>query len=248
MLRTIHPLVKLVVCLIWIATCIAIFDLRFQTATILIVAAALVLLDRMSPIRVLVIMIPFALFGFGFLTTNLVFREEADFAAHVAERTVLSSSAVSAGFTLFARAIAIGMVSALFALTTDPGAFVRALMARWRLGPRVGYALFAVLQIVPDLVAEARQIRVARAMKRGRSPRRVPGPMEMLSLAIPLLAYAIRRANRAAIAMEARGLGSGMPRTIVRVPQLRIRDAEFIGGAMVLLLGMVIWATSSSPL
>lgn len=241
MLKSVHPLAKLVVCLAWITACILIFDLRFQLATIVIVAAVLVLLDRISPLRVLAIMAPFALFGLGFLTTNLVFREEADFARHVAERTMLSSPAFSAGLTLFGRAIAIGMVSALFALTTDPGAFVRSLMAHWRLSPLFGYALFAVLQIVPDLAAEARQIRIARAMKRGRPPRRIPGPAEMFSLAIPLLAYAIRRANRAAIAMEARGLAADMPRTIVRVPRLRLRDAGFAGAAAVLLAGSAIW-------
>jgi energy-coupling factor transport system permease protein len=247
MLKTVNPLVKVVVCLGWMTACVAIFDQRFQLATILTVAAALILLDRVSPVRVLVLMVPFALFGIGFLTTNLVFHEETDFARHVAESAVVASPGLSAGITLFLRAIAIGMISALFALTTDPGAFVRTLMARCGLSPRVGYALFAVFQLMPDLALEARQIRLARAMKRGRAPRRIIGPGEAASLLIPLLAFAIRRAGRIAIAMEARGLGRQSPRTIARVPLFRRRDLIFAVSAAAL-LSMLVIALASIPL
>lgn len=227
MLKTINPLVKVVICLGWMVACVAVFDQRFQLATILVVAVTLMLFDRASPFLVLALMVPFALFGIGFVTTNLVFHEEAAFAQHVAEGNAFASPGFSAGVTLFLRAIAIGMVSALFALTTDPSAFVRALMAHCGLSPRVGYALFAVLQLVPDLAAEARQIRLAHAMKRGRTPRRIMGPGEAAGLLIPLLAFAIRRAGRTAIAMEARGLGHSSPRTIARVPAFRRRDFLF---------------------
>lgn len=247
MLKTINPLVKAAICLGWMIACVAVFDQRFQLATILIAAAALMLLDRISPLLVVALMAPFALFGIGFLTTNLLFHQEAAFAQHVAEGKAFASPGFSAGVTLFLRAIAIGMLSALFALTTDPGAFVRALMAHCGLSPRVGYALFAVLQLVPDLVAEARQIRLARAMKRGRPPRRVMAPGEAAGLLIPLLAFAIRRAGRTAIAMEARGLARAQPRTIARVPPFRRRDLVFAVSAAVLLSTLVI-ALPSIPL
>jgi energy-coupling factor transport system permease protein len=227
MLKTIHPLVKLTFCLAWLAVCLGVFDPRLQLATILVAATALILLDRVSPILVLTLMLPFALFGFGFLTTNLAFHREADFARHIAEHALFAPPGWSVGLTLLLRTIAIGLLSALFALTTDPGDFVRALMATARLSPRIGYALFSVLQLVTDLAAEARQIRLARAMKRGRAPRRWIGPIETARLLIPLLAFAIRRAGRAAIALEARGLGGSGPRTLIKVPELRRRDLVF---------------------
>jgi len=243
MLKTIHPLVKLALCLAWIAACLAVFDPRFQLTTMLIAAAALILLDRVSPALVLALMVPFALFGLGFLTTNLAFHREADFAQHIAAHSVFSSPGWSVGTTLFLRAIAIGLVSGLFAVTTDPGAFIRTLMAHGGLSPRIGYALFSVLQLVPDLAAEARQIRLAHAMKRGRPPRRLVSPVEAARLLIPLLAVAIRRAGRAAIALEARGLGRASPRTIINVPALHRRDLWFAisaGGLLVLLLAGVV--------
>jgi len=227
MLKAIHPLVKLGLCLLWLVACLAIFDTRLQLATIFVAATALILLGRVSPLLVLALMLPFALFGFGFLTTNLAFHREADFAQNIAEHALFAAPGWSVGLTLFLRTIAIGLLSALFVLTTDPGGFVRALMAQARLSPRIGYALFSVLQLVPELAAEARQIRLAHAMKRGRPPRRWIGPLEAARLLIPLLAFAIRRAGRAAIALEARGLGGSGQRTLIKVPELNRRDLAF---------------------
>lgn len=228
MLRLLHPLVKLVVCLASLAASILVFDARFQLAIIAVSVFLLVVLDRRSPLLVLALMVPFALFGFGFLTTSLLFRQESDFALQMARETPFSGEAASAGLVLFLRAIASGMVSAVFVLTTDPGKFLKALMRNWRLSPRIAHALFSAMQILPDLAGEAQQIRLARAMKRGRPPSRIPGPRETASLVIPLLAFAIRRASRAAIAMEAKGLGASRNRTILGAPEVGRHDIVFL--------------------
>jgi hypothetical protein len=122
-----------------------------------------------------------------------LFRVDSDFAIFAAERSPFAPQAFSAGIVLFLRATACGMISAVFVLTTDPGHFVKALMANWRLSPRVGYALFSALHLVPDLAGELRQIRIARAMKRGKPPSAFLCPSELVTLFVPLLAYAIRR-------------------------------------------------------
>jgi energy-coupling factor transport system permease protein len=226
-LRSLNPLVKLGVCLAWLIAAVLIFNPEFQVGTIIAIALMLIFVNRNPPATILALMVPFALFGFGMLTTNLLFRRDSPFATELAGEALFASAALSAGVTLFLRSIACGMVSALFAMTTDPGAFVRALMAYCRLPPRLGYALFAAMQLVPDLASEAEQMRLARAMKSGRPRRAVPGPREAASLVIPLLAYAIRRAGRTAIAMEARGLSPG-PRTIANVPRFTWRDGTFV--------------------
>jgi energy-coupling factor transport system permease protein len=234
-LSQLHPLPKLIVCLIWLVAAIVVFDAHFQLITIVLAAAALVLFNRSSIWLVLGLMIPFALFGVGFLTTSILFRDGSDVAGKMAAEAPFVSEGVSAGIVLFLRAIACGMVSALFTLTTDPGDLVKALMKDWRLSPRIGYALFSALNLVPDLASEAQQIRLARAMKRGGSPRRIPGLIEGFSLMLPLLAFAIRRASRAAIAMEARGLTGQGGRTMLGAPVPALRDVVFAGSALALL-------------
>jgi energy-coupling factor transport system permease protein len=228
MLKALHPISKLFVCIVWLVAAVLIFDARFQVASMLMVGLALIVLNRTSPIILLALMVPFALFGFGFLTTSLLFRQESAFALRIAGESPFASPALSAGITLLLRAVACGMISAFFALTTDPGALVRALMAHCRLKPWIGYSLFAAMQLVPDLASEAQQMRLARVMKSGRPARRVPGLVELSSLVVPLLAFAIRRAGRTAIAMEARGLSPHATRTILNAPGFGWRDMIFV--------------------
>jgi energy-coupling factor transport system permease protein len=58
----------------------------------------------------------------------------------------------------------------------------------------------------------------------------------VFSLMLPLLAFALRRAGRAALALEARGLKAGLSRTLLRAPRLHRRDALFATAALVLLV------------
>lgn len=236
MLRAINPLTKLVVCALWIVAATLILDARFLAFTTAVFALALLVLNRTSPLTLILLMIPFTLFGLGFVTTHLLFRQDGGFAATVASEAVYASDALSAGLTLALRAIACGIVSVFFALTTDPGAFVRALMTYARLPPKFGYPLFAAMQLVPQLAHEAQQIRMARAMHNGRSLRRLPSPPEVASLVVPLLAFAIRGASRSAIAMEARGFDPGAPRTIINVPGFSRYDAAFATSALACLV------------
>jgi len=241
MLSSIHPLPKLAICLVWIVASILIFDLGFQLFTIALAAGALILLDRRPPHLVLLLMVPFALFGLGFFTTSILFRQDSTFALQMAYETPFGSPAVSAGLILFCRAIACGMVSALFALTTDPGALIKTLMLQCRLRPSIGFALFQALNLVPDLGREMQLVRLARAMRKGRPPKRIPNPVELVSLLVPLLAYAIRRAGRSAIAMEARGLEASHDRTVTNAPILKPRDGWFVVlGCLLLLLAIVV--------
>jgi energy-coupling factor transport system permease protein len=245
----VHPLLKLVVCLGWVIALILVFDARFQLIGLAGAALALVLFGQVRVLLVLALAVPFALFGFGFLMTSLLFREEGGYALQVAGEAAVSAEALQSGIVLFLRALSCGMVSALFVLTTDPGALVKAAMRDWRLPPRVGYALFSVLHVVPDLVSELHQIRLARAMKQGAPLRRMPGPVEAGSLFVPLLAYAIRRATRAAIAMEARGLEAGAERTILGAPRFARHDLIFLAiglGALSAALLLILYYRSQT--
>lgn len=226
-MSALHPLPKLAICLLWLAASILVFDPLFQLGVIAVALIILIAIERRSPFMVMTMMIPFALFGFGFLTTSVLFGKESDFAARMAAETPWGGASVSAGIVLFLRAIACGMISAVFVLTTDPGQFLKALMVQGRLPPRMAFAVFSSLQLLPDLGREAHQIRLARAMKRGRPPSRIPGIGESASLLVPLLAFAIRRASRAAIAMEAKGLGASPNRTVVGATLLKPTDLIF---------------------
>ena len=72
-----------------------------RLAAILLSISALIVLDRKSPLLISGLMVPFALFGFGFLTTSVLFRTDSDFALHAAKQSPFASQAFSAGIVLF---------------------------------------------------------------------------------------------------------------------------------------------------
>lgn len=75
---------------------------------------------------------------------------------------------------------------------------------------------------------------MARAMRQGHALRRIPRPREIMALVIPLLAFAIRRATRAAISMEARGLHPGCRRS--QLPQPGMTPVDLVASACSLLV------------
>ena len=239
-LGKLNPLTVFAVCLMFFVGVATSFEPMFQISVIGLVTLVLVGIQRVPVLLFLMLMVPFILFGMGFVTTNLLFRQDSDFAMHIAGGDN-GGEALSAGLTLSLRALAIGTISILFALSVDAGAFVRALIAYLRFPVRLGYALFVAMQLVPDLMAEAAQMRMARAMRAGRPVRRFPGPREMAALAVPLLAFAVRRAGRSAIAMEARGFGATPARTMVGVPGFSRADPAFViaGSAVLMVLRLV---------
>ena len=234
-MSAVNPLTVLAACLAWILATTLVFDAGFQLATIALFALMLLVLNRIPALTLLALTLPFALFGFGFFTTNVLFRQENS-AVGVFSSELAASEAGRAGLVLFLRAIAGGMISIFFARSIEPGGFVRALMAYLRLPPSIAYALFAAMQMVPDLAGKAQQIRLADAMRRGRPLRRIPSPIGILRLVIPLIAFAIRRAGRTAIAMEARGFAAGRPRTLTDVPGFSRRDLVFAAAMAALLI------------
>ncbi|SKA02576.1 energy-coupling factor transporter transmembrane component T family protein [Consotaella salsifontis] len=237
MLKRLNPLTVLAAALIWIVATTLVFSVAFQSGALILFAALILVLGRISPARLLLLMIPFALFGFGFFTTNVLFRQENAEAVAVFSQSLAESDAARGGLILFLRALAGGMISLFFALSIEPVALVRALMAYLRLPPRIAYALFAAVEVVPDLAATAHQIRLVEAMRAGRPLRRFPTPGELFRMVVPLMAFAVRRAGRTAIAMEARGFRADRPRTLLRVPGFSRLDLIF-ALALVAVLGL----------
>jgi energy-coupling factor transport system permease protein len=234
-LARLNPLSVFAVCIAFILAAAISFDPIFQICVVGAVAAVLIFVQRVHPLLLAAYIIPFILFGMGFISTNLLFRQDSDFAIHLAGADNAEGSALSAGLTLSLRALACGMASIFFALTIEPGKFVRALIAYLKFPAKLGYALFVAMQMVPDILTESYNVRMAQAMREGRPVRRLPRPREVVSLVVPLLAFAIRRAGRSAIAMEARGFGARPARTMIGVPGFGWGDAAFVAAGFALL-------------
>lgn len=142
-------------------------------------------------------------------------------------------------WTLYEGALAIGLatglrlgailaLSLLGGLTTSGPDLVRASVQHLRLPYRVGYTALAAYRFVPRFGHELSVIRAAHRV-RGRHGGR--GPFAKMSRGwgyiVPLLAGAIRHAERVALAMDSRAFGAHATRTERHLVPLRVRDAVF---------------------
>jgi energy-coupling factor transport system permease protein len=138
------------------------------------------------------------------------------------------------GLGLALRVVGLALPGVLLVASTDPVRLADALTIHWRMSPRFAYGALAALRLVPLLVAEFDSVRLAqrtRGVEAGRNP--VARVRMLAGIGFILLVGAVRRGSRLATAMDARGFDSGIPRTNARGSALHLRDAAFVGGAVV---------------
>lgn len=154
---------------------------------------------------------------------------------------VIYQAGVIFGLSVALRILAMIMLSLIFVLTTDAHDFVRALIQQWHLNYRLGYGVMAAYRFVPMLDTELSIIRAAHKI-RGVSDRGgIRAQYERLRrYAIPLLASAIRRAERVALAMDARAFGAFPTRTYYKRFRFTSRDWLFIAVFWLISLGMIV--------
>lgn len=144
------------------------------------------------------------------------------------------------GLATALRIAALVLLSLLAGLTTTGPELVRALVQNLRVPYRLGYTALAALRFVPRFRHELEVIRAAhrvRGTDGGRGP--VAAARRTISYAIPLLASAIRHAERVALAMDARAFGAHPTRTERIVSRWRPRDPAFV---------VLLWVASAAIL
>ncbi|PSL41863.1 energy-coupling factor transport system permease protein [Planomicrobium soli] len=173
-----------------------------------------------------VLMLPFTLGAFGYLWTALVFG------ANDGSEAILTFAGISVteeqwqrALSLSFRVMAFSTLSLLFALTTDPVKFVMSLMQQLKLSPKLAYGVMVSYQFLPVLKDEFFQIQQAQRL------RGVPVEeswwrrlLNLRHLLLPMLAGAVRKAERAAFAMEARGFTGKAPTEFYRPIMLTKTD------------------------
>jgi energy-coupling factor transport system permease protein len=139
-------------------------------------------------------------------------------------------------------ATALGLILRLFAIalpgvivfaTTDPTDLADALIQNARAPARFAIGALAAFRLLPLLNAEWQMLtlaRRARGVDAGRNP--VAKVRLFGATAFALLVGALRRGGRLAVAMDARGFDSGMPRTYARRQTFTGADTLLVLGAI----------------
>lgn len=240
-LHRVNPLSKLVLTVVVMVLLTVVVDPITPLAVTLIGIPAIVLLGRVPLGQTLKTLRPFGIVSFGLFWTTALFYASAVQPIFVWGPIALTKAGMAYGAVIMLRILAIFVVSLLFTLTTDPTRFLQALVQQARISPRFGYGIIAAYRFVPLFDGQLASIQAAhriRGVASGGGPlaqyRRLLGHM------VPLLAGAIRHAERVALAMDARGFGAVAQRTYYRRSVFGWRDVVFAASAALVLVFLLL--------
>lgn len=141
----------------------------------------------------------------------------------------LFTGALQIGFATSLRLAAILALALIGGLTTTGPDLVRASIQQLRVPYRIGYTALAAYRFVPRFGYELSVIRAAHRVRGHHGGR---GPFAAFARGwgyiVPLMAGAIRHAERVALAMDSRAFGAHSTRTERHVVLFRTRDTVFI--------------------
>ncbi|MCG8479826.1 MAG: energy-coupling factor transporter transmembrane protein EcfT [Spirochaetales bacterium] len=232
-LSRVNPLTRAAVSVAYIVVATVGSSATLSALWLVAVCGATLGLTTISLRTLLVRMAPFAVVGLGFVWTNLFFHRSGEVAV-----------GLRAGGALMLRALVFGGFSLFFVLDMDRETFAHSLIRFLHAPPRLVYAVIIAFRLLPILRAEFVTIRLALTLRGIPRTRRLVDRVGALKTVLSALFVAsIRRAQRLAVSLEARGLDDG-PRTFLTPPRLGRRDAIFATVAficMVLSLRLVSW-------
>lgn len=171
---------------------------------------------------------PFIMLGFGFLWMHVGFSR----GNHVNPwfqigNFIVYQEALMRGSALMFRVNAYAAFSLLFVATTNPTDFLLSLMQQARVSPKIGYSILAAYRFFPLYQSEFQILKEAHLV-RGMGIEKSLGHRfkQIKRFSIPLIAQAIRKAERVAIAIEARGFTNDKDRVFYR--QLKVSHHDWI--------------------
>ncbi|PRB04351.1 energy-coupling factor transporter transmembrane protein EcfT [Microbacterium sp. MYb64] len=150
--------------------------------------------------------------------------------AHISEASIQLAIAVSI------RVVALGLPTILLFARTDPTELADALAQVARLPSRFVLGVLAGTRMLGLFMDDWRTMSLAR---RARGVGDRGALRRFFTMSFVLLVFAVRRGTKLALAMEARGFGSDIPRTWSRPSRLSGRDAiALAGGAAIMALSI----------
>lgn len=214
-LHRMNPSVKFVIVMICMLTLAFFFNPWTPLIFWLSIIVVQIFLSHISWRKWGLLMLPFFIAAFGYLWTTLLFADSRTGPVLWSIGSVeITMSQLNHALSLSFRVLAFSSLSLLFALTTDPIIFIRSLMQQLKLSPKIAYGIMVGYQFLPLLKDEFIQVQQVQKLRglddQSNIFKRIIGLRRVL---IPMLAGAVRKAEKVAFAMEARGF-TGEPRRV----------------------------------
>jgi energy-coupling factor transport system permease protein len=172
---------------------------------------------------------PLLLAGSGVLVTMVLFAADRTGELVALGPFDVTTGVLGTAFGLILRLFAIALPGVIVFATTDPTDLADALVQNARAPARFAIGALAAFRLLPLLGAEWQMLTLARRA-RGMDA----GVRAFPATAFALLVGALRRGGRLAVAMDARGFDSTVPRTYARRQLFTSADALLMAGAVAL--------------
>jgi energy-coupling factor transport system permease protein len=203
--------------------------LAFLALSYLLLLVGVNLTRRLAAVLLLIIPLGALAIGFGFsLWIDPTHVDHGVVVWQIGSWT-LYGGAVLVGLATGLRIAAIVALALIAGLSTTGPDLVRATVQQLRVPYRIGYTALAAFRFVPRFGHELEVIRQAHRVRGAHGGR---GPFSAIArwsgYIVPLLAGAIRHAERVALAMDARAFGAYPDRTERHLVPFRARDVVFI--------------------
>lgn len=231
----VNPVTKLVLALLLSVPLFASIDITSALAAIALQLLCLPL-TGLRLTTVLKRLLPIVIFAPIAGVSMLLYAEPAGRIYWTFGFATISEDSITLAIAVSLRVIALGLPTILLFGGTDPTELADALAQVAKLPSRFVLGILAGTRMLGLFLDDWRTMGLARRA-RGVGDRGVL--RRFFSMAFVLLVFAVRRGSKLAIAMEARGFGSDIPRTWARPSRLHLRDAvALIGGMAIMTLAL----------
>jgi energy-coupling factor transport system permease protein len=231
----VNPVTKLVLAVLLSVPLFASIDVTSALAAIALQLLCLPL-TGLRLATVLMRLLPIAIFAPIAGVSMLLYAEPAGRIYWTFGFATISEDSISLAIAVSLRVIALGLPTILLFGGTDPTELADALAQVAKLPSRFVLGILAGTRMLGLFLDDWRTMSLARRA-RGVGDRGVL--RRFFSMAFVLLVFAVRRGSKLALAMEARGFGSGIPRTWSRPSRLHPRDAvALLGGIAIMVLAL----------
>jgi energy-coupling factor transport system permease protein len=245
-LYALNPLAKLAAPVPAMIALVFVRDLATPLVFLALAYALLLVGSKVSArlVLVLVAVVPaaVAVLGFGMALWADAGRVDRSVEVLSVGSWTLYGGALMVGLATALRLAAILALALIAGYTTTGPDLVRALVQQLRVPYRIGYTALAAFRFVPrfghelDVIRQAHRVRGAHG---GRGP--FAAMARWWGYIVPLLAGAIRHAERVALAMDSRAFGAYPDRTERHIVPWRTRDTVFILAFWVVTAGILLW-------
>lgn len=241
-MNKLNPTAKLLGNLVILIACVVIYDPKTMFM-IFIVNVCFGIITSSFNKRNMKAFIPLGLFAFGMLWMNAAWAKvDNPNIIGVLGPIRFTDKGLIVGLSLCFRVLTIGVSSILFTSNTDPNDLILSLIKQCRLNQGIAYGILTAFRFFPLMETDLSLINGAHRIRNARKKKWYLKKNPWYRNAIPLLAANIRRAERVAIAMEARGFENNMKRTYYKTVCWRKIDTVFVVSTTFIVVAIILFS------